>query len=353
MELESIYKGKKVLITGHTGFKGTWLVHLMNYWGADVYGYSLVPEAHQLLFTQSQADQLCKESVFADINDFPSINNFITKIQPDFVFHLAAQSLVIPSFERPLHTIMTNVMGTAHVLEALKSIQKKCIALMITTDKVYQNNEDGRLYAEDDKLGGKDPYSASKACDEIIISSYKHSFYNPNASHPHIIVSSVRAGNVIGGGDFAENRIIPDLVRAIDLNIPAQIRQPKSIRPWQHVLEPLFAYSLLAAKMTQDESIASAYNIGPYEEDMLTVEEIIQIFHETYGKGEYTIVPQNKNHIEAKTLKLDNSKIANTIGFTPKLNAKVAIQWTADWYKNSEKNFADKCLQDIQNYLAL
>lgn len=351
--MESIYKGKKVLITGHTGFKGTWLVHLMKYWGAKIFGYSLAPESHQLLFTQSQAATLCEDSIYADINDFHSIHSYIQKVQPDFVFHLAAQSLVIPSFENPLHTIQTNVMGTAHILEALKSVQKKCIALMITTDKVYQNNEDGRLYREDDKLGGKDPYSASKACDEILIASYKHSFFHSNGTHPHIIVSSVRAGNVIGGGDFAENRIIPDLVRAIQNDVPAEIRQPHSIRPWQHVLEPLFAYSKLGAKMYEDEMLASAYNIGPYEEDMLTVQQIITLFHETYGRGTYIIVEQNKNYIEAQTLKLDNSKLSNAIGFTPKLTAQKAIQWTAEWYKNTEKTFAEKCLNDIQNYIVL
>jgi len=352
--VNSTFNNKKVLITGHTGFKGTWLVHLLHKWGAKIYGYSLAPLPHQILYTKSNANDLCEASVFNTIDDLQSLQQFVNEVQPDFVFHLAAQPLVIESYHNPVGTFMTNVMGTVHILEALKTIHNPCTAIMITTDKVYQNDEDGRLYVESDKLGGKDPYSASKACDEIVIHSYIHSYFNPSHErYNHIRVASVRAGNVIGGGDYADNRIIPDLVRAIEAHQSATIRHPYAIRPWQHVLEPLMAYCMIVKRLEQDSSISGAYNIGPYETDMLEVQQIVELFHKYYGAGTYNIVQQIHSLHEAQTLKLNNNKIKEVIGFQPRLNAATAIQWTAEWYKDHHNSFRDKCLNDIDKYLDL
>lgn len=349
----SYFKNKKVLITGHTGFKGTWLIHLLNLFDAHIYGYSLAPLEHQLLFKGSEAEKLCKESVFGDINDYNHLSDYIEKIQPDVVFHLAAQALVIDSYKDPVYTFSTNIMGTVHLLESLKKVKQRCNAILITTDKVYQNNEDGRLYTEDDKLGGKDPYSASKACDEIIIESYRQSFFNEQSPFKHIRIASVRAGNVIGGGDYSENRIIPDIVRAIESNNTLEIRNPHAIRPWQHVLEPLFAYCQLCVQLDDNVQLAGAFNIGPYAHDMLEVEEIVNIFQSIYGTGTYKIVDNNQLYAEAKILKLNNNKIKNTIGFEPKLSAEKAIEWTALWYKDMESSMKEKCMRDILKYQEL
>lgn len=355
-DLSNIFKGKRVFLTGHTGFKGAWLLQILHHFGAIVKGYALAPEQEQDLYNQVNGEDLCYTSVIDDIRNASTLQGELIRFEPDFVFHLAAQALVRKSYEIPVDTFATNVMGTINVLEAIRHLEKPCVGIMITTDKVYENNETGTPFVESDKLGGHDPYSASKAACEIAISSYIHSYFNPAdyAKHQKSIVG-MRAGNVIGGGDFSADRIIPDIVRAIQQDTPVALRNPKAVRPWQHVIEPLYAYLLMAAKLQEaPASYAKAYNIGPEAADVLEVLTVTEQFIHAFGKGSYTIPEQQgaQPH-EAHLLLLDNSNIKKDIGFSPKLNAAQAIQWTADWYADKEAAAAEKCLAQIEKYLSL
>lgn len=350
--LRSVFNGKRVFVTGHTGFKGAWLVQILQWLGAEVKGYSLSPEKSKDLYNQIDGDKRVYSSVIADLRDLHKLAGEMVRFEPHFVFHLAAQALVRRSYDLPTETFMINAQGTAHVLEAIRIMHNPCVAVMITTDKVYENPERGTPFKEDDKLGGHDPYSASKAAAEIIIESYTRSFFPPeHYSYHKKAVASVRAGNVIGGGDFSDDRIIPDIVRALDFGEQVGLRNPQSIRPWQHVLEPLGAYLLLAARMSEDAvTYSSAFNFGPNVADMLTVEELTRIFFDSYGTGSYKIIEQEKAPHEAKLLLLDSHKAANLLGWVPQLDAVKAIRWTADWYANKEQDAHTKCLEQIKNY---
>lgn len=350
--LQSVFKDKRVFVTGHTGFKGSWLIQILEWLGADVKGYSLAPEKDKDLYNLIEGDDHCYSSVIADIKDLHQLQGEIARFEPDFVFHLAAQSLVRRSYDEPVDTFMVNGQGTVHVLDAIRGLEKPCVGVMITTDKVYENPERGVAFKEDDKLGGYDPYSASKAVAEIIIESYTRSFFNPEYYDKHKkSIASARAGNVIGGGDFADDRIIPDIVRALDFDEKVGLRNPGSIRPWQHVLEPLGAYLLLAAKMSEASvQYNTAYNFGPDVDDKKTVEELTQIFLDSYGKGEYEVLAQASAVHEAKLLMLDSSKAADQLGWEPKLSATEAIKWTADWYADKEHDAHTKCLSQIKKY---
>lgn len=342
-------------MTGHTGFKGAWLLQLLTRFGAIVKGYSLAPEHDNDLFNQIDGAELCHSSVIADINDAQTLQGELVRFEPDFVFHLAAQALVRRSYNAPVDTFATNVMGTVNVLEALRRSGKPCVAVMITTDKVYENPENGIAFKEEDKLGGYDPYSASKAACEIAISSYCRSFFAPEkyALHQKRVVT-LRAGNVIGGGDLSEDRIIPDIVRAINVLEPVKLRNPKAVRPWQHVLEPLMMYLQAAAILASDtRPLAAAYNIGPEASDVLPVLEVTERFIEAFGRGSYELVGSNDQPHEAELLLLDNSKIKQDIGFRSKLTAQQAIAWTADWYADKERTAAEKCAAQIDAYLSL
>lgn len=350
--LHSIYRGKRVFLTGHTGFKGSWMLQILNWLGADVKGYALPPEKSKDLYNQVNGDKLCYSSVTEDLRDLDKLHGELVRFQPHFVFHMAAQSLVRRSYEQPVETFMINTQGTAHVLNALRDVQQPCVALMITTDKVYENPERGTPFREDDKLGGYDPYSASKAAAEIVIESYQRSFFNKADYAKHQkSVASVRAGNVIGGGDFSDDRIIPDIVRAIDNDEPVGLRNPDSIRPWQHVLEPVGAYLYLAARMyEQPEDYITAFNFGPNEKDMLTVEALTKIFIERFGKGAYQRLESPHALHEAKLLLLDSSKAKDLLGWQPRLDAETAIRWTADWYADKTTPASEKCLNQIRDY---
>lgn len=351
--LQSVFKGKRVFLTGHTGFKGSWMLQILHWLGADVKGYSLAPEKDNDLYNQVNGDDFCYTSVIEDLRDIKKLHGELVRFEPHFVFHLAAQSLVRRSYEQPVDTFMVNTQCTAHVLEAIRDLSQPCVALMITTDKVYENPERGTAFKEDDKLGGYDPYSASKAAAEIVIESYQRSFFNPaNFDKHQKSVASVRAGNVIGGGDFADDRIIPDIVRALEFDQAVTLRNPNSVRPWQHVLEPLGAYLLLAAKMSeQPDKYTTAFNFGPDQNDSVTVEDLTKIFIERFGRGKYEIKADPAAFHEAKLLLLDSSKAEREIGWKPKLNATTAIRWTADWYANRENTAHEKCMQQIESYL--
>ncbi len=344
-ELKSVYEGKKVFLTGHTGFKGTWMVLLLKQLGAEVKGYSLPPLEHNALYHQVRAELYC-ESVIGDIRNREKMQREIEKFQPDFIFHMAAQALVIDSYINPVETFQTNVMGTVHVLDALRELNHPCKAIMITTDKVYENQEREAPYSENEPLGGYDPYSNSKACCELAISSYRLSFFNPEQHDEHkISVASVRSGNVIGGGDWSDNRIIPDIARALMADEIILVRNPDSVRPWQHVLDPLHGYLVLGAKMESDPvKYAQAYNFGPEPEERMTVKELVEAGIEAWGSGNFDVsADPNKLH-EANLLRLNIDKSKNELNWTPKYNAKEAVQKTIVWYKASQAE------EDIKTY---
>ena len=351
--LKETFAGKRVFLTGHTGFKGAWMLQILNWLGADVKGYSLAPEKSKDLYNEIDGEKLCFSSVMADLKDMHALQGEVVRFQPDFVFHLAAQSLVRRSYEEPVETFLVNTIGTANVLQAMRGLEKSCVGVMITTDKVYENPERGLPFKEDDKLGGYDPYSASKAAAEIVVDSFRRSFFNPGKYAEHEkAIASVRAGNVIGGGDYADDRIIPDIVRAIDSGSAVTLRNPASVRPWQHVLEPLGAYLLLAAKMVQDPvSYSTAYNFGPEAGDEKPVEELTKIFLTAFGKEmQYSIHQSDKNPHEANLLLLDSSKAEKELGWRPKLNSEAAIKWSAEWYADKATPAADKCMKQIKAY---
>ncbi len=350
--LQSVFNGKRVFVTGHTGFKGSWLIQILKWLGADVKGYALAPEKDKDLYNIIEGDEQCYASVIADIKDLHQLKGELIRFEPHFVFHLAAQALVRKSYDEPVDTFMVNAQGTAHVLDAIRSLENACVGVMITTDKVYENPERGVPFKEEDKLGGYDPYSASKAAAEIVIESYIRSFFNNEHYDQHKkSIAAARAGNVIGGGDFADDRIIPDIVRALEFDEKVGLRNPNSIRPWQHVLEPLGAYLLLAAKMSEEPTkYNSAFNFGPDVDDKKTVEELTQIFLERFERGSYEVMQQEGALHEAKLLMLDSSKAERALGWTPRLSAKEAIEWTADWYADKEHDAHTKCLEQIKKY---
>ena len=350
--LRSVFRGKRVFLTGHTGFKGSWMLQILHAAGAQVKGYSLAPEKTGDLYNIIDGDSLCYSSVIGDICDHQKLKTELVRFEPHFVFHLAAQPLVRRGYAQPLETFLTNVQGTAHVLDAIRHLPPSCVGVMITTDKVYDNPERGLPFKEDDKLGGYDPYSASKAAAEIIIDSYRRSFFNPDDFSNHEkSIAAARAGNVIGGGDYSDDRIIPDIVRSISFGETVGLRNPNSVRPWQHVLEPLAGYLMLAAKMSeQPTNFCTAYNMGPNPGDMLTVEELTEIFIEQYGHGSYRSFAEEGAPHEAKLLLLDSNKITADIGWKPVMDARTAIEWTAAWYADKQHTPYDKCMKQINTY---
>lgn len=338
-QLENTYKGKKVFLTGHTGFKGAWMLKTLALLGAEVKGYALEPQTPNDLFHLIEADKLC-QSVIADLRDKKRLESEIVAFQPDFVFHLAAQPLVRFSYEIPAETFEVNVIGTANVLDGVKLLQKKCSVVLITTDKVYHNNEWIYPYRESDRLGGYDPYSASKACTELLIDSYRNSFFNIKDYDNHLKgIAVARAGNVIGGGDWAKDRLIPDIVRSLMANKPVVIRNPNAVRPWQHVLEPVVGYMMLAMYLEKEPiSFAQAYNFGPETEDALSVEEMVKLANETWGSGEYKLEQEANQPHEAGLLKLDISKVKSELNWMPKMNANETVAFTLNWYKNYKED---------------
>ena len=346
--LRSVYKGKHVFVTGHTGFKGTWLIQILQEAGAVVKGYALEPETSHDLYLTVNGDSLC-DSVFGNICDLQKLHHEMVAFRPDFVFHLAAQSLVRRSYEKPVETWAVNVTGTANVLEVLRGLENPCIAVCVTTDKVYENPERGEPFRETDPLGGYDPYSASKAGAELVVSSYRSSFFSGSGSL--IRVASARAGNVIGGGDFAKDRIVPDFVRARQNGKTLHVRRPDAVRPWQHVLEPLAGYLLLAAKMYETPGkYTEAYNLGPEPSDIFTVKELIAQAQQIWPgpDTEFGTVPEGPH--EAGLLLLDISKARTELGFEPRWDAQRAIRETIAWYKNESVPDREKCLVQIREY---
>ena len=330
----NIYNGKRVLVTGHTGFKGGWLSLWLKELGAEVIGYSLDPPTQPSFF---EAVDLKNKliHIIGDVRDEKHLLSVFKKYQPEFVFHLAAQSLVRFSYKEPRLTYETNVMGTINVLEATRKTNSVKVCIVITTDKCYENKEWIYGYREIDPMGGYDPYSSSKGCAELITAAYRNSFFNPDnyGKNHDVALSTVRAGNVIGGGDWGKDRLIPDCVKTLSKNKTINIRNPQATRPWQYVLEPLNGYLLLGSKMYKDgKRYSSAWNFGPNDNDIITVEEIVKSAINNWGNGDYKVDVSSQPH-EAGLLKLDTSKARTFLGWKPVYNIYETIKRTINWYK--------------------
>jgi len=355
-DLKSFFQNKRILITGHTGFKGSWLYAILESWGAEVYGLGLAPKSENDLFTLLGIYDSDK-SFIHDISDFTYLENLILQIKPDIVFHLAAQALVLKSYANPVETFQTNVIGTLNLLEVFRKHQLKPIIVNITTDKCYANPESGKAFQEDDPLGGKDPYSASKAMVEILSNSYYQSFFHSSdITTTSLRLATVRAGNVIGGGDWSENRLIPDFVNSLSRGEEIVLRNPDSVRPWQFVLEPLYAYCLLAYKLSEADTYCSAWNIGPEHSSCIRVLDLAKLFLEEWGSGEYRVAINSGADPESKLLTLDSTKAKNELGWRPVLDIKQAIAMTAAWYKvflRDKAAIKDFTKDQLKNFFAL
>jgi CDP-glucose 4,6-dehydratase len=351
--LRKIYGGKRVFLTGHTGFKGSWMLLLLQELGAEVKGLALPPEKEDDLYLKIGGDDLC-HSVISDIRFAQRLRTELRQFHPDFVIHMAAQALVLTSYENPVETFRTNVQGTAHLLEALRSAKPPLVAINVTTDKVYENHESLKPYKEDEPLGGYDPYSASKAGSEIVTQSYRRSFFNPKVYDKHqVSLATARSGNVIGGGDYSDNRIIPDLVRAFNDREKLEVRNPEAVRPWQHVLDPLTGYLLLGARMHENpKDFSEAFNFGPDESKPVTVKDLVDIAIDVWGDGTYS-TPGNPQPHEAGLLLLDNSKAKTRLGWKPNWDARESIRKTIEWYKNAPGNEREYSQFQIRDYFGV
>ncbi len=352
---DGFYKGKRILITGHTGFKGSWLSIWLHSLGAEIIGVGLDPYSERDNFVLSGIGKKIMADIRADIRDGESLKAIFAQFQPEIVFHLAAQPLVRLSYYIPMETYQVNVMGTVNVLEAIRATKSVRVGVMITTDKCYENREVLTGYKENDPFGGYDPYSSSKGACEIAIQSWRRSFFNPDkyGKTHHVSLSSARAGNVIGGGDWAKDRIIPDCIRALENGIPIEIRNPHAIRPWEHVLEPLSGYMLLAEKMWDaPQSYCEGWNFGPEQDSILTVWEIASEIVRIFGYGGLKDVSSLENLHEASLLMLDITKAKTRLGWTPRMDAHQSVSLTADWYKRyKSENVYNLCLEEISKYI--
>ena len=361
------FYNKKILITGHTGFKGAWLYTMLESFGADVYGFALLPNSTEDLSRLLGIDK-SERSFIGDICDYVALENVILKIKPEIIFHLAAQSLVLTSYAQPAETFKTNVIGTLNLLEILRKNNLDPVVVNVTTDKCYANSDSGVPFQEGDSLGGNDPYSASKAMVEILSNSYYQSFFklqspeeygeNAVAQQQRPRLATVRAGNVIGGGDWNDNRLVPDFVRFLSRNEEIVLRNPASTRPWQFVLEPLYAYCLLAYKLSLEDGYkyCSAWNIGPDEDSCVSVLELTSIFLSKWGSGDYRLDDNSSKAKEAKLLMLDASKAKRELGWRPVLSVDQAISMTALWYKvflEKKSEIKDFTYSQIEDFLAL
>ncbi len=345
---QNFWRKKKVLITGHNGFKGSWLSLFLMKLGAEIYGISLKNDDPNTLFNKLQIKKIIHEK-FIDIRNIKLTKDAINDFSPDIIFHLAAQPLVRESYLKPVETWSTNVMGTISILESIRELKKKVIFIGITTDKVYHNKEWVYGYRENDRLGGVDPYSSSKAAAELAINAWKNSF----TSNSDYLISSARAGNVIGGGDYAKDRIIPDIFRSIKENKILTIRNPESKRPWQHVLEPLWGYILLAEKMDGHSSFSDCYNFGPESNSNRSVQNVVDTFSKVI-KIKYKTQISTESFKESKLLHLTSEKAKNALNWNPVWDFEKTIYRTASWYIKLHKNISDElslCNEDISEFM--
>jgi CDP-glucose 4,6-dehydratase len=356
-EISNFYQGKKVFLTGHTGFKGTWLSIWLDSMGAVVCGYSLAPPDESNFFSSSGIEGSIT-SILGDIRDRDCLKDAVAKFDPDIVVHMAAQSLVKKSYQDAIETYATNVMGTVNLLETIRTHRTVAALVNVTSDKCYEDRNWLRGYREDDPLGGHDPYSSSKACSEIITSAYIRSFFSgTDAQGEYASIATARAGNVIGGGDFAADRLIPDMIRSFFKKKPAHIRNPHAIRPWQYVLEPLVGYLILAKKLVQHGTdYSGAWNFGPQCDELINVESVVEKFIDMWGDDatwEAEGSGDGKQAYEASLLKLDSSKAQHLLGWKTRLNIDQAISWTVDWYeifRDSPERILEYSKSQIKKY---
>lgn len=353
-----MWRDKRVLITGHTGFKGAWLALWLTKMGAKVTGFALAPPTIPSLFEKVRLTELI-EHIEGDVRDLGAVEVAMQSAQPEAVFHLAAQPLVRYSYHEPLETFGTNVMGTANVLDACRRLDGLKAVVCVTSDKCYENNEWVWPYRENDPMGGFDPYSSSKGAAELVISAYRRSYFQSQSDNGSGLnsaaIASVRAGNVIGGGDWAEDRLIPDIIRALEANNRPLIRSPKSVRPWQHVLEALDGYILIAEKMMQgDTRMATAWNFGPDDRDTRSVGWIVERLLSAYGSSGWD-KPDDVQLHEAKVLKLDCSKARTELGWRPSMNLEQALEFVASWHQSvaNGQDARDMCHKQLNEYWAL
>lgn len=351
MENLDFWNQKKVFITGHTGFKGAWLSILLNHLGSEVYGFALEPNTEISLFNETGLKTKINSFIGNILNE-ETLKEKVEEFQPEIVFHMAAQPLVRESYDQPILTINTNILGTANILEACRVSDSVRSFVNITTDKCYLNEELGIPFKENDHLGGKDIYSASKASSEIVTKAYRDSFFKSSKCR----IATARAGNVIGGGDWSNDRLIPDIVRALNSDKSPEIRAPESVRPWQHVLDPLFGYLNLAQNLYTNESYDEAWNFGPNEDGFITVKEMTNEFMKSWQSNKTIILnSNNKNLYESKTLKLDITKAKDKLNWQPIFSIDETIKTTALWYKNfyqAKNNAYELCINDINKFLS-
>jgi CDP-glucose 4,6-dehydratase len=348
--MENFWNGKRVVVTGHTGFKGAWLAFWLKMLGAEVCGFALNPDSSPSLFENLKLGGLVR-SVIGDIRDLGKLESALDDFRPEIIFHLAAQSLVRRSYREPIETYTTNVIGTVNVLEAVRNVEAVKSVVVITTDKVYENKEWHWAYRENERLGGFDPYSNSKACAELAVSAYKNSFFADSET----LIATARAGNVIGGGDWSEDRLLPDVFRSIIFGDKLNIRNPASIRPWQHVLEPLAGYLLLAQKLYEgDRQFADAWNFGPSDEDSTSVRRILEQIADVWPDPvNWNIAEAIDQPHEARLLKLDSTRAKSQLKWRPKLSLAEAINMTAEWYSDfkEKRDLVESTGRQIRFYM--
>lgn len=351
------YEGRSVLVTGHTGFKGSWLSLWLHDLGAKVHGYSLAPPTTPSNFEVSRVKELCASHTESDILDAARLEQTLRSTEPEVIFHLAAQSLVRDGYRRPAETFDVNVMGTVRLLDAVRSLGRPVSLVIVTSDKCYQNSEQVWGYREIDPLGGDDPYSASKGATELVVGAFRHSFFPPERVAQHgVKLSSVRAGNVIGGGDWGHDRIVPDMVLALQAGRPVPVRHPQATRPWQHVLEPLSGYLALGQRLgtSDDPRWASAWNFGPTVAGAVSVSSLVEAFIEGWGGGRWESTPSADTYSEARVLRLSVERAVLELGWRPLWTVTEAIMRAASWYRafnQGSHDMRDLCRQDIQSYL--
>ena len=348
------WAGRRVLVTGHTGFKGSWLLLMLQAFGADVHGLALDPPTKPNLFDLLGLAETCGHNI-GDIRDPARVDAVFAAVDPEIVIHMAAQPLVRLSYDDPVGTYATNVMGTVHVLEACRRAARLRAAVVVTTDKCYQNNGWVWGYRENDRLGGADPYSNSKAACELVVDAYRQSFFAKASSGRPAGLASARAGNVIGGGDFALDRLVPDAMRAFAAGQPLMIRNPLSVRPWQHVLEPLAGYLRLAQNLSDNPAAATGWNFGPRPEESAPVERVVDTLAALWGEGAAWVQDQAEHPHEAATLKLDSTKAAVELGWQQRLPLEEALTLTSDWYRCHHTGGAIEALtrRQVETYLGM
>ena len=352
--LKDVYKSKRVLITGHTGFKGTWLSLWLQNLGAKTIGYALDPPTKPSIFRLTNASEGML-SIVGDVRDYDNLLSVMNENEPEFIIHMAAQSLVRKSYVNPIETFSTNVIGTANLLEAIRHTSSVRVVIIVTSDKCYEDNEGVHAYCENDRLGGHDPYSNSKACSELVTSAYRDSFFPTDKYEEHgVALASARAGNVIGGGDWAEDRLIPDCIRSFLKGEKVRIRNPESIRPWQHVLEPLGGYLLLGRMLYHHgQDYSGAWNFGPEQTDEKSVRYIVNYIAKSWGKTTQWEIDENAHPPESNVLKLDCTKVNSQLGWAPCWHLNTALDKAIEWYKvyrEAPEKLRDTTYENISKY---